>query len=30
MSSAPSDKVGYLRLGTGKPLGLGVVQIDYP
>lgn len=28
MSSAPSDKVGYLRLGTGKPLGLGVVQID--
>lgn len=28
MSSSPSDKAGYLRLGTGKPLGLGVVQID--
>ena len=28
MGSTPSDKVGYLRLGTGKPLGLGVVQID--
>lgn len=28
ISSSPSDKVGYLRLGTGKPLGLGVVQID--
>jgi len=28
MSSTPSDEVGYLRLGTGKPLGLGVVQID--
>lgn len=23
----PSDKVGYLRLGTGKPLGLGVVEV---
>lgn len=28
MSGSPSDKVGYLRLGTGKPLGLGVVQVD--
>lgn len=27
-SSIPSDQVGYLRLGMGKPLGLGVVQID--
>lgn len=23
----PSDKVGYLRLGTGKPLGLAVVEV---
>ena len=28
MSSSPSDKVGYLRLGMGKPLGLGVVRVD--
>lgn len=28
MSGSPSDKVGYLRLGMGKPLGLGVVQVD--
>ena len=27
MSSTPSDQVGYLRLGTGKPLGLGVVEV---
>ena len=26
-SVCPSNKVGYLRLGTGKPLGLGVVEI---
>lgn len=26
-SSTPSDQVGYLRLGTGKPLGLGVVEV---
>ena len=28
VSGSPSDKVGYLRLGMGKPLGLGVVQVD--
>ena len=28
MSGSPSDKGGYLRLGMGKPLGLGVVQVD--
>ena len=26
-SSTPSDQVGYLRLGTGKPLGLGIVEV---
>lgn len=28
MSRTSSDRVGYLRLGMGKPLGLGVVQVD--
>lgn len=26
-SFSPSNKVGYLRLGTGKPLGLGIVEV---
>ena len=28
ISANPSEKIGYLRLGTGKPLGLGVVQVE--
>lgn len=28
ISVNPSEKIGYLRLGTGKPLGLGVVQVE--
>ena len=28
VSVNPSEKIGYLRLGTGKPLGLGVVQVE--
>ena len=28
VSINPSEKIGYLRLGTGKPLGLGVVQVE--